>query len=148
MAETYRHLHRIADLEAENARLQARDNCEDGQGWLSKDVECRRDGFSGPTCHKHAYESLMRFREALQMLWDYTGHSFELDEKEFSVAEFEDRWGYVEEAEQEWGQKIAALTGEPCTCKGPPMQPCGPNCKYPYTDQPWKPLREAADDRS
>jgi len=23
---------------------------------------------------------------------------------------------------------------EGCTCDGPPMQPCGPKCRYPYTD--------------
>jgi len=57
----------IADLEAENARLQARDNCEDGQGWLSREIECRRDGFSGPTCHKHTYESLMGYKALAEL---------------------------------------------------------------------------------
>ena len=22
-----------------------------------------------------------------------------------------------------------------CICHGPPMQPCGPKCRYPYTDE-------------
>ncbi len=53
-------------------------------------------------------DALRQGHEALAMLWDYNGHSFELEEKRFSVADFEDRWGYVEEAEKEWGEKIPA----------------------------------------
>ncbi len=43
---------------------------------------------------------------ALEMFWDYLGRSFDLEDKKFSVAEFEDKWGVVEEAEQEWEEKI------------------------------------------
>lgn len=34
-------------------------------------------------------------------------------------------------------EAVAALSGEAkvCTCTAPPMQPCGPACKYPYTDE-------------
>ena len=26
--------------------------------------------------------------------------------------------------------------GDGCICTGPPMQPCGPECNYPYADEP------------
>ena len=62
-------------------------------------AETERDG----------YKALAERRgKALEMLWDYLGHSFDTEEKRFSVADFEDKWGAVEEAEQEWEQKIPA----------------------------------------
>ena len=33
---------------------------DEKRGWLSKDVECHRDGISGPTCHKHTYQALAK----------------------------------------------------------------------------------------
>jgi hypothetical protein len=62
-----------------------------------------------------AAAALLAQGEALEMLWDYMGRSFNDEDKRFSVADFEDKWGAVEEAEQEWERKIpAALApGEP-----------------------------------
>ena len=34
-----------------------------------------------------------------------------------------------------WLAACAALAGEPCTCSAPPVQPCGPNCQYPFQDE-------------
>ncbi len=58
----------IDDLQATAKRLTGKDNCDEGQGWLSEDIECCRDGVSGPTCHKHTYEALVEANRQLAAL--------------------------------------------------------------------------------
>lgn len=57
-------------------------------------------------------------------------------------AESMKNWAEDSQRPKVWNHKVsqacnrilAILKGE-CTCGAPPMQPCGPTCKYPYADE-------------